>query len=83
MQYVKGREAHPFQRRTCCGAFFYLSTLLLRHNKYLATRPKMFPLVIGVFVGIVLFFLGKKRAAGLAVLAGFVAFLLYRLTLSS
>jgi len=43
----------------------------------------MFALVIGVFVGIVLFFLGKKRAAGLAVLAGFVAFLLYRLTLAN
>lgn len=43
----------------------------------------MFPFVIGVFVGIVLFFFGKRRAAGLAVLAGFVAFLLYRLVLSN
>lgn len=32
-----------------------------------------------VFVGIVLFFLGKKRAAGLAAQAGFVVLLLYRL----
>jgi len=41
---------------------------------------KIFPLVIGVFVRIVLFFLGKWRAAGLTVLAGFVGLLIYRLT---
>ena len=43
----------------------------------------MFPLVIGVFVAIVLFFLGKLRAAGWAILAGFIGLFLYRLTLPS
>ncbi|WP_334666560.1 hypothetical protein, partial [Streptomyces cyaneofuscatus] len=59
------------------------STLLLWHNAGFTLGVQMSPLVVGVFVGIVLFFLGKRRAAGLVVLASFVIFLLYQLTLST
>lgn len=38
----------------------------------------MFPLFVGVIVSIVLFFLGQRRAAGFALLAGFVGLLLHR-----
>lgn len=38
----------------------------------------MFALVAGVFFGTVLFFLGQRRSAGYALLAGLVGLLLHR-----
>jgi hypothetical protein len=39
----------------------------------------MFALVVGLSVGMTLFFLRQRRAAGYAFLAGFVSLLLHRL----